>query len=162
MGKRDKFNNVKKLVGQEGKSKNFEKRENTEFSISRDNDFKNNSKTFKNRDKFNSQNREVQKNSSKSGNGFELHHSRCDSCGVECDLPFKPTSNKPVYCRSCFRKNQNNESKTNHLRDFKSSEFGSKDRRNSFNNSKNSINSSIELEQINRKLDKIMKALKIN
>ena len=26
----------------------------------------------------------------------------CDSCGSKCEVPFKPTSNKPVYCDDCF------------------------------------------------------------
>ncbi|MBN2421080.1 hypothetical protein JXB27_02260, partial [Candidatus Woesearchaeota archaeon] len=28
----------------------------------------------------------------------------CDKCGKECEVPFKPTSSKPVYCRECFGK----------------------------------------------------------
>ena len=28
----------------------------------------------------------------------------CDECGQECELPFKPTGEKPVYCSSCFEK----------------------------------------------------------
>ncbi|GAF97589.1 unnamed protein product [marine sediment metagenome] len=59
----------------------------------------------------------------------------CSSCGVECEVPFKPTSDKPVYCSDCFEKQ------------------GGK--------SKSGRNSSINLDEINEKLDKIMKALKI-
>jgi CxxC-x17-CxxC domain-containing protein len=70
--------------------------------------------------------------------GFELFTVVCDKCGKECDVPFKPTGNKPVYCRSCFRKGEDTES-----------------------NAKSNI-SSEELSQINRKLDKIMRALKID
>jgi CxxC-x17-CxxC domain-containing protein len=28
----------------------------------------------------------------------------CDSCGRQCQLPFKPTGDKPVYCNDCFKK----------------------------------------------------------
>tara|TARA_Y100000310_G_scaffold343091_1_gene449152 strand:+ start:2399 stop:2701 length:303 start_codon:yes stop_codon:yes gene_type:complete len=28
----------------------------------------------------------------------------CASCGQKCEVPFKPTSNKPVYCDNCFKK----------------------------------------------------------
>lgn len=28
----------------------------------------------------------------------------CDKCGRECELPFKPTGDKPVYCSDCFEK----------------------------------------------------------
>ena len=27
-------------------------------------------------------------------------------CGKECEVPFKPTEGRPVYCRDCFRKHQ--------------------------------------------------------
>lgn len=26
----------------------------------------------------------------------------CDSCGKQCELPFRPTEGKPVYCSDCF------------------------------------------------------------
>ena len=26
----------------------------------------------------------------------------CSSCGIECEVPFKPTSSKPVYCSNCY------------------------------------------------------------
>ncbi len=28
----------------------------------------------------------------------------CSSCGNECEVPFKPTTGKPVYCSDCFEK----------------------------------------------------------
>src|SRR3989338_709526 len=34
----------------------------------------------------------------------ELVDAVCDQCGRECQLPFKPTGDRPVYCSSCFRK----------------------------------------------------------
>ena len=33
-----------------------------------------------------------------------MHKVTCDSCGEECEVPFKPTEGKPVYCRDCFQK----------------------------------------------------------
>jgi CxxC-x17-CxxC domain-containing protein len=35
---------------------------------------------------------------------LEMHTVKCDRCGQMCEVPFKPTSNKPVYCRDCFKK----------------------------------------------------------
>ena len=32
----------------------------------------------------------------------ELTEVICSSCGVKCEVPFKPTSSKPVYCKNCF------------------------------------------------------------
>ena len=43
------------------------------------------------------------------GGGFdrgprEMHKAICSECGVECEVPFKPTEGKPVFCRECFAK----------------------------------------------------------
>lgn len=34
----------------------------------------------------------------------EMHKATCSECGKECEVPFKPTDGKPVYCRDCYRK----------------------------------------------------------
>jgi CxxC-x17-CxxC domain-containing protein len=64
----------------------------------------------------------------------------CARCGKSCTLPFRPTAGKPVYCSDCFRKD-----------DYKQRSAPT------FSNS----NSNISLEEINHKLEKIMRALKI-
>lgn len=33
----------------------------------------------------------------------EMHKAVCADCKKECEVPFKPTEGKPVYCRDCFR-----------------------------------------------------------
>jgi CxxC-x17-CxxC domain-containing protein len=30
----------------------------------------------------------------------------CSDCGQECEVPFKPTQGRPVYCKDCFKKHQ--------------------------------------------------------
>jgi CxxC-x17-CxxC domain-containing protein len=35
-----------------------------------------------------------------------MHHAKCNNCGKDCEVPFKPTSGKPIYCSSCFEKSQ--------------------------------------------------------
>jgi CxxC-x17-CxxC domain-containing protein len=32
-----------------------------------------------------------------------MHTVVCDKCGQECQVPFRPTAGKPVYCDACFR-----------------------------------------------------------
>lgn len=61
----------------------------------------------------------------------EMTKVTCSECGKECEVPFKPTTDKPLFCDECFKTKGRKGS-------------GSKD-----------------LEKINEKLDKIMKALKI-
>lgn len=31
-----------------------------------------------------------------------MHQAVCDQCGKSCEVPFRPTSGKPVYCNACF------------------------------------------------------------
>jgi len=34
----------------------------------------------------------------------EMHKATCAECKQECEVPFKPTEGKPVYCKECFQK----------------------------------------------------------
>jgi len=34
----------------------------------------------------------------------EMHKAVCADCGKECEVPFKPDSSRPVYCRECWEK----------------------------------------------------------
>ncbi|MCK4522336.1 MAG: hypothetical protein KAU20_07225 [Nanoarchaeota archaeon] len=69
---------------------------------------------------------------SRSRRDIEMTKVICSECGEECEVPFKPTSTKPVYCNDCFAKKGGSNK-----------------------------NSSKDLDIINEKLDKIIKALDI-
>ena len=83
---------------------------------------------------------------------YQMHKVICDKCGIECEVPFKPTSNKPVYCSDCFKKDESPRGRS----------FGRKPEssRNRDSGSRQPSNTK-ELDLINEKLNKIMKALKI-
>jgi CxxC-x17-CxxC domain-containing protein len=36
----------------------------------------------------------------------EMHKATCSDCGKECEVPFKPTEGRPVYCQECFEKHR--------------------------------------------------------
>ncbi len=38
----------------------------------------------------------------------EMHKAICSECKKECEVPFKPTEGKPVYCRDCYQKHKFN------------------------------------------------------
>ena len=43
-----------------------------------------------------------------SGGGYDraprqMYTATCSSCGKDAQVPFQPTSGKPVYCSDCFR-----------------------------------------------------------
>lgn len=40
----------------------------------------------------------------------EMFSTTCASCGKECQVPFRPTGSRPVYCNDCFKKNAPQES----------------------------------------------------
>jgi CxxC-x17-CxxC domain-containing protein len=40
-----------------------------------------------------------------------MHRAICSDCGQECEVPFRPTGDKPVYCSNCFDKGGNASSK---------------------------------------------------
>jgi len=70
---------------------------------------------------------------------MELFDAVCDKCGADCELPFKPRGGKPVYCRDCFRSQNEGTEKAP------------------------PAESTVEqFITINRKLDKIMRALKLD
>ena len=82
----------------------------------------------------------------------EMHSAICDKCKKECEIPFKPSGNKPVFCSDCFRKEGGSDSGSS--RDnFRP--------RNNFSSSNNSSSTSSgispeQFKQLNTKLDKIL------
>ena len=34
----------------------------------------------------------------------EMHKAVCSECKKECQVPFKPTPGKPVFCKECYAK----------------------------------------------------------
>lgn len=34
----------------------------------------------------------------------KMHKAKCSDCGKDCEVPFKPTEGKPVYCKDCYQK----------------------------------------------------------
>lgn len=83
----------------------------------------------------------------------EMHEVTCAKCGKQCEVPFKPTGDKPVYCSSCFK----TEGEGNSFRDNLRSNSGS-------TNSSGSSSSGISQEQfkeLNTKLDRVLEILEM-
>jgi len=75
---------------------------------------------------------------------LEMHEATCDKCGKRCEVPFRPTGNKPVFCSDCFKKNEGS-----------GSNFGS---RNQDRPSQSGMFSE-QFNKLNAKLDKILQVL---
>lgn len=83
------------------------------------------------------------------GNDREMFSAVCDECGKECQVPFKPTSSKPIYCSSCFD-----------MRGERSGLVKGSENRGG-DTSKEIRELKDQLVSVNVKLEKIMKALNI-
>ncbi|OGF20470.1 hypothetical protein A2316_01425 [Candidatus Falkowbacteria bacterium RIFOXYB2_FULL_38_15] len=42
------------------------------------------------------------------GRSPAMHQATCSECGASCELPFRPTGDRPVFCSNCFGKQQDN------------------------------------------------------
>lgn len=49
----------------------------------------------------------------------------CAECGQKCEVPFKPSEDRPVYCRECFAKRKGDRP----FRDKHEKSFGDEDRK---------------------------------
>lgn len=71
----------------------------------------------------------------------QMHSAVCDKCGKECQVPFRPTAGKPVFCDNCFGKGGNdNFSKGGH-------------------DSKDSSEVMQQIKMLNTKMDQLIKIL---
>src|SRR3990167_9932277 len=60
----------------------------------------------------------------------EMHQAICDNCGKSCEVPFRPTSGKPVFCSNCFEKNKGSD--TGRYEDRGNSRSGNSEERQMF------------------------------
>ena len=47
-----------------------------------------------------------QRMNSRRGGRREMFPAVCSACGKETEVPFRPSGEKPVYCRECFEQNR--------------------------------------------------------
>jgi len=95
----------------------------------------------------------------------EMHKAVCSSCGISCEVPFKPTGDKPVFCNDCFKNKRSADPQG--FRDGRNNNFGDRKQKPSFNNKgyekrddeKENQNYKIQFEMLNAKLDKILETL---
>ncbi len=86
------------------------------------------------------------------GGDRTMHHAVCSNCGRDCEVPFMPTSSKPVYCSDCFEKMGNDRGAGQSVRpSFQASNSDQN------KNQLEALNS--KLETMNAKLERILKML---
>ena len=89
-----------------------------------------------------------------------MHDATCSACGNDCKVPFMPNGRKPIFCSACFEKQGNGGGSE---RSFERPRFDREER--SFDKPRSSGNDALvtnlkaQLDEVNSKLDKILKTL---
>ncbi len=96
----------------------------------------------------------------RSGGGRrEMHKAVCDECGKECEVPFEPTSGKPVYCSDCFEKREDRPTSPRNFQD-RDRRRDEGPRRSNFERRPDSRpQRNDQLDAINLKIDRILELL---
>lgn len=97
----------------------------------------------------------------------EMHRATCAQCGKDCEIPFRPSGDRPVYCSDCFenRRSEDGNSRGSGDRNFTRPKFEEKrayppdrgDKENARTNDNGQIVEQLRI--LNSKLDKIISLL---
>lgn len=74
----------------------------------------------------------------------------CSKCNKECEVPFVPTGNRPVFCKDCFQSNRASEPKRSNFEDRGNIQVIRSTGQPQYKE---------QFEALNQKLDKILKIL---
>ena len=107
-----------------------------------------------------------------------MHSAVCSDCGRRCEVPFRPTGEKPVFCSDCFSKKRDGDNDRAPKREFNNREprnnfndrfndkgpkkdFPRHDTPKHFEGPKSGGNDEIkkQLEMLNSKMDKLIESL---
>jgi CxxC-x17-CxxC domain-containing protein len=88
------------------------------------------------------------------GSDREMYDATCSECGRGCKVPFRPNGSKPVYCSNCFETHSDKDSGRNPRQSF-----NSRPPHKGFQGGSGQ-NNSRQLEEINDKLDLILKLMR--
>jgi len=86
----------------------------------------------------------------------EMYQATCAQCGKDCQVPFQPRDDRPVYCSDCFEKRRSEDSnfRGSGDRNFGRPKFEERDSR-----GRDSQQLMDQLKSLNVKLDKIISLL---
>lgn len=99
------------------------------------------------------------------GRPVEMFKATCAECGNMAEVPFKPTGDKPVLCKDCFSASRDRNDRREFSRPERSNfqdrnrDFG--DRRPAPGMGGDTRKMQEQIDMINKKLDKVLKALNV-
>jgi CxxC-x17-CxxC domain-containing protein len=82
----------------------------------------------------------------------QMYSATCANCGKQCEVPFRPTGNKPVLCRDCFQRDNGSEDRRPERRSFDRPQFNREDR-------PSRPDYQAQFDALNAKMDKILSLL---
>jgi len=82
----------------------------------------------------------------------EMFSAVCANCGKQCEVPFRPTGNKPVLCRDCFQNNRGSDSRRPERGSFDRPQFNRED-------NQSRTNYQAQFDALNEKMDRILSLL---
>lgn len=85
----------------------------------------------------------------------QMHHATCSECGQDCEVPFRPTGDRPVYCSNCFK------SKGAPARSFAQKRFEPASASSELRRGEGGGVSKAQIDSLNVKLDKILSLLSV-
>ncbi|KKW42697.1 MAG: hypothetical protein UY92_C0004G0033 [Candidatus Magasanikbacteria bacterium GW2011_GWA2_56_11] len=91
-----------------------------------------------------------------------MYQAVCDKCGADCEVPFRPTGNRPVFCRACFGKQGAAQADRPAGRNFADPGYGNKRVREfdpGRSADKSTQNFKEQFDLLNAKLDRILETL---
>ncbi len=89
-----------------------------------------------------------------------MHKAVCDECHKSCEVPFRPSSDKPIYCNDCFSGKRGNEAPRREFNDRgPRKDFGNKPNFSKPAPSGSSDDVKKQLGEMNSKLDRLINAI---
>lgn len=92
--------------------------------------------------------------------GSEKFSATCNECQKACELPFRPTGDRPVYCSDCFRNKgegrDNNSRQFDRRNDFRKPSFGGGNSQQNSYIEKKVDDLKRQVESISSKLDQVL------
>jgi CxxC-x17-CxxC domain-containing protein len=91
------------------------------------------------------------------GGRSQMHKAVCDECGENCEIPFRPTGDRPIYCSNCFSDKGGGNDRG--FRDRNQGRRFDRDRRPRNDSHRERADYKSDFEQLNIKLDKIIRLM---
>ena len=94
-----------------------------------------------------------------------MHKAVCDECHKPCEVPFRPSGDKPIYCNDCFGDKRGNEDR-GPRRDFGDRggrrDFGGKPARSFDKPAQRDSDVGNQIKELSQKIDRILAVLEKN